>query len=99
MEVVKTQAEGIVTLKISGKLSAATAEEFGVIADAAMLESKNIVMDFQDVSYLASAGLRVLVSVQKKLSAADGFLSFRNVQESINEVFELTGLDEVFDIQ
>jgi anti-anti-sigma factor len=99
MEVAKTQAGGIVTLKINGKLSAATAEEFGAIADAAVAESKNIVMDFQDVTYLASAGIRVLVSVQKKVSAAGGSLSFRNVQESINEVFELTGLDEVFDIQ
>jgi anti-sigma B factor antagonist len=100
MEIVKNQAaDGVITLKISGKLSATTAEEFGVAANEAIAESKHIVMDFHDVSYLASAGLRVLVSSMKKTKAAGGSLVLKDVQENVQEVFEMTGLDDVFDIQ
>jgi anti-sigma B factor antagonist len=99
MDVVKTNADGKITLAISGKLSAATAEEFGVAVDAALAEGTNLVMDFKDVTYLASAGLRVLIAAQKKLNAADGKLTLCNVGEEISEVFEVTGLDDVFDIQ
>jgi anti-anti-sigma factor len=99
MEVVKTEDEGVITLAISGKLSAATAEEFGVAVDKAITESTKLILDFQKVSYLASAGIRILISTQKKLIGGGGSLTFTNVQENISEVFELTGLDDVFNIQ
>jgi anti-sigma B factor antagonist len=99
MEVIKTKTEDTLILGISGKLSAATAEEFGAWVDDAIEESKHIEMDFKEVSYLASAGLRVLIAAQKKLTAAGGVLSLRNVHEDVFEIFEITGLDEIFDIQ
>jgi anti-sigma B factor antagonist len=99
MEIVKTQDGSIVTLAINGQLSAATAEEFGAAVEAAIAESDKLTLDFQKVSYLASAGLRVLVSAQKKLTACSGVLLLINVDETIREVFEITGLDDVLDIQ
>ncbi|MDR3341447.1 MAG: STAS domain-containing protein [Treponema sp.] len=99
MEISKIQTDNTITLRISGKLSAATAEEFGKAVDAAIDESTRLVMDFQGVTYLASAGLRVLISAQKKLTALDGSFSLCNVGETILEVFEITGLDDIFDIQ
>jgi anti-anti-sigma factor len=99
MEVIITQSGDKLILGIRGKLSAATAEEFGAEVDAAIDESNQIEMDFKEVSYLASAGLRVLISAQKKLNACKGVLTLRNVSEEILEVFQITGLDEVFDIQ
>ncbi|MDR2393758.1 MAG: STAS domain-containing protein [Treponema sp.] len=99
MEVITTQSGDKLILGIRGKLSAATAEEFGAEVDAAIAESNHIEMDFTEVSYLASAGLRVIISAQKKLNAAKGVLALRNVREDILEVFQITGLDDVFDIQ
>jgi anti-sigma B factor antagonist len=99
MEIVKTNNGDILTLEISGKLSAATAEEFGAAVDAAIGESLKLILDFKEVSYLASAGLRVLVSAQKQITAKSGSLSLINVAEDVHEVFEVTGLDDVFDIQ
>jgi anti-sigma B factor antagonist len=99
MEIVKTESEGSITLAITGKLSAATAEEFGAAVEEAIGRSKKLVLDFQGVSYLASAGLRVLVSTQKKLTAFSGALSIINVGDDVREVFEVTGLDDVFDLQ
>jgi anti-sigma B factor antagonist len=98
MEIVKTVSGDSITLAIAGKLSAATADECGVAVEIALGETKNLVLDFKELSYLASAGLRVLVSAQKKLKAAGGTLGLINVCEEVMEVFEVTGLDDVFDI-
>ncbi|MDR2783393.1 MAG: STAS domain-containing protein [Treponema sp.] len=98
MEIVKTVSSDSITLAITGKLSAATADECGVAVDLVLGETKNLILDLKELSYLASAGLRVLVSAQKKLNAAGGALSLLNVCEEVMEVFEITGLDDVFDI-
>ncbi|MDR0628584.1 MAG: STAS domain-containing protein [Treponema sp.] len=99
MEVTKTKTGDTLILRINGKLSAATAEAFNAEVEEAIAESNHIEMDFTEVSYMASAGLRVLIAAQKKLNACDGALALRNVGEDILEVFEVTGLNEVFDIQ
>lgn len=99
MTIDKTVLDGGITLKIHGKLNAKTAEEFGEVADAAIADSDTIVMDFDDVSYLASAGLRVMVSSQKKVKAKDGSLRIINVKPNVFEVFEMTGLDDVLKIE
>jgi anti-sigma B factor antagonist len=98
MEIFKTQDGDVVTLAINGKLSAATAEEFGAAVEAAIAETVKLILDFKEVSYLASAGLRVLVSTQKQITSRSGSLSLINVDENVREVFEVTGLDDVFDI-
>jgi anti-sigma B factor antagonist len=100
MEVNKTTADGIVTLNVSGKLSAATAEDFNVKVEASLDEAeKGLIMDFKDVSYLASAGLRVLVATQKKLAPKGFGIKFINLSDDVREVFEITGLDDVFELE
>jgi anti-sigma B factor antagonist len=99
MEVVKTGTEKGITLAVSGKLSAATAEEFGAAVDAAVGETGDLVLDFAEVTYLASAGLRVLLGANKKLKAKSGSLLILHAGEAIQEVFEITGLEDVFSIQ
>ncbi|MDR3171844.1 MAG: STAS domain-containing protein [Treponema sp.] len=99
MEIVKTQTDDTVTLAVSGKLSAATAGELDAAVAASIAASNKLVIDFKEVSYLASAGLRILISTHKKLTAKHGSFTLRNVCESVREVFEITGLDDVFDIQ
>jgi anti-sigma B factor antagonist len=99
MEIVKTMDNGRMTLAISGKLSAATAEECGKKINEALEESQEIVMDLKDLDYLASAGLRVFVSTQKALVAKGGSLVLKNLQDIVREVFEVTGLEDVFTIE
>jgi anti-sigma B factor antagonist len=98
MEIAKTISADTATLAVTGKLSAATAEELGAAVDLALGEARNLVLDFKELNYLASAGLRVLVSAQKKLKASGGSLRILHVCEEVMEVFEITGLDDVFDI-
>ncbi|MDR2403917.1 MAG: STAS domain-containing protein [Spirochaetaceae bacterium] len=99
MEIVKSLSEGKVILSLNGKLSAASAGKFNAAVEEALGESPALVLDFKDVDYMASAGLRVLVAAQKKLHTSGDSLILFNVRKEVMEVFEVTGLDEVFDIR
>jgi anti-sigma B factor antagonist len=99
MEIVKTLSEGDIVLSIKGTLSATTSRDFNAAVEEALGESNAIVLDFKDVDYMASAGLRVLVAAQKKLRVSGGRLRLINVRKEVMEVFEITGLDEILDIR
>ena len=58
-----------------------------------------LVLDFAKVAYISSAGLRVLLSTQKKMNAAEGTFVVRNINEIVKEVFEVTGFDEILTIE
>jgi anti-sigma B factor antagonist len=99
MEIGTTLTDGVMTLTIKGRLTAAEAEAFGAKVDEALKESSILRMDFKGVSYIASSGLRVLVSTQKKVNAAKGKFTLVNVNEEVMEVLEVTGLDDVLEIE
>ena len=58
-----------------------------------------LVLDFTDLAYLSSAGLRVLLSCQKKMNAAKGSMVVKHVNEIIMEVFEATGFDSILTVE
>ncbi|MDR2483793.1 MAG: STAS domain-containing protein [Treponema sp.] len=99
MEIEQIETGETITLKVSGKLTAGTAEDFGVTVTDALTKTAYLVLDFQGVTYVASAGLRVLVLTQKKLAAAGGTLILRNLKSGILEIFQITGLDSIFTIE
>jgi anti-sigma B factor antagonist len=99
MDIVKTRSEDKTILAINGKLSVTTADEFNAAVEEAQGESQALVLDFKDLSYMASAGLRVLVAAQKRAKAAGGTLTLINVVKDVMEVLEVTGLDEALDIR
>ena len=99
MEIGTTLTDGVMTLTIKGRLSAAEAAEFGAKVDEALKGSSIIRMDFKEVTYIASAGLRVLVSTQKKTTAAKGKFILANVNEDVMEVLEVTGLDDILQFE
>jgi anti-anti-sigma factor len=99
MDIVKTRSEDKTILAINGKLSVTTADEFNAAVEEAQGESRALVLDFKELSYMASAGLRVLVAAQKRAKAAGGTLTLINVVKDVMEVLEVTGLDEALDIR
>jgi anti-anti-sigma factor len=58
----------------------------------------NVTLDFSAVEYVSSAGLRVLLILQKKLAAAQGSLLIKNLQAQVREVFDMTGFSAIFKI-
>jgi anti-sigma B factor antagonist len=99
MEIITTKEDGKAILAVSGKLSASTAAEFEAGIDEAIGECRNIVLDFADVTFLASAGIRVLIAAAKKLKKSGDSLVLKNIQKPIEEVLEMTGLAGAFTIE
>ena len=62
-------------------------------------KTHDVVLDFAQLEYLSSAGLRVLVGAQKQVTAAGGSLRIVNLVDDVREVFEITGLIDVLDVE
>jgi len=88
-----------IILELNGEITALTAEQFSVAIKTAIEETARLVLDFKEVGYIASAGLRVLLEVKKLLDAKAGKLIARNVSQSVMHVFEITGFNEIIDLE
>ena len=101
MNIKKTADGTAVNLFLEGRLDTTTAPEL----EAAIFGAGNglsgiteFTMDFKDLEYLSSAGLRVILSAQKVMNQ-QGKMIIRNVNETIMEVFEVTGFTDILTIE
>ena len=86
------------TLSLTGRLDTTTAPELEAVIKENIIGVTNLVMDFAGLEYLSSAGLRVILSAQKTMNK-QGEMVIRNVNETINEVFEITGFIDILTIE
>ncbi len=86
------------TLKLDGRLDTTTAPELEAVIKENITGVTNLEMDFAGLEYLSSAGLRVLLAAQKIMNK-QGEMVIRNVNENINEVFEITGFIDILTIE
>ena len=95
MTITKTQNENETILKLAGHLNTLTAPSLE--AEIGALEACSITLDLEELLYMSSAGLRVVLSTQKKMKAPY-VLTLKNVNESVMEVLEITGLSDLLNI-
>ena len=88
------------TLKIEleGRLDTMTAPELEAELKADMESIDSLVLDFSKLEYISSAGLRVLLSAHKAMSAKGG-MKLKNINEIVQEVFEVTGFSDILNIE
>lgn len=86
------------TVFVSGRLDTITAPQLESDLKDSIEGITSLILDFSDLSYISSAGLRVLLSTQKQM-LKQGKMVIRNVNEAINEVFEITGFTEILTIE
>jgi anti-sigma B factor antagonist len=87
---------GILTVAIDGRLDTAPAPELESFLGKNYDGTGSIVFDCEKLLYISSAGLRVLLAVQKK---SRGALKLINVCELVMEVFEMTGFADILTIE
>lgn len=85
-------------LTVSGRLDTTTAPELEKELDAALAGTKEIVFDLKDLEYISSAGLRVILKAQKAMNT-QGSMKLVNVNDSIMEVFDITGFLDILTIE
>ena len=86
------------TLIVSGRLDTQTAPELENELDSVLSGLKELTFDFANLEYVSSAGLRVLLQAQKIMNK-QGEMVVRNVNETISEIFEVTGFSDVLTIE
>ena len=89
---------GKVLMKIEGRIDTTTAPELESAINGEGAELKSLVLDFGGVDYISSAGLRVLLTAQKKMNV-QGYMELRGVSEAVMDVFEMTGFADILVIK
>ena len=85
-------------IELVGRLDTTTAPSLDKTINEDLVNSKNLVLDFKNLEYISSAGLRVLLGAQKKLQKI-GSMKVINVCEEVMEVFEMTGFADILTIE
>lgn len=99
MEIIKTKNDGKLTLALDGRLDTNTAPELEAAFKQEAADTKAVVLDLSKLAYLSSAGLRVVLTIQKTMKSVNGSLVVKNVNETIMEVFEITGFSDILTIE
>ena len=87
-----------VTLIVSGRLDTQTAPELEAELDSVLADIKELTFDFANLEYVSSAGLRVILKAQKAMNA-QGSMKLTGVNDSIMEVFDITGFLDILTIE
>ena len=85
-------------MKISGRLDTTTAPELEKAINDEGEALKNLVLDFNGVNYISSAGLRVLLTAQKRMNV-QGSMELINVSEEVMDILEMTGFADILEIK
>ena len=86
------------TLIVSGRLDTQTAPELEKELDGVLADIKELTFDFANLEYVSSAGLRVILKAQKAMNA-QGSMKLTGVNDSIMEVFDITGFLDILTIE
>ena len=86
------------TVTIVGRLDTTTAPQLEASLKESFEGVTKLILDFAELEYLSSAGLRVLLATQKVMNK-QGEMIIRNVNETINEIFEVTGFIDILTIE
>ena len=88
----------VATLIVSGRLDTQTAPELENELDSVLSGLKELTFDFKDLEYVSSAGLRVILKAQKAMNV-QGSMKLTGVNDSIMEVFDITGFLDILTIE
>lgn len=98
MTIDKKQDGNTLTLSLGGRLDTTTAPELEAVIQAIPADVAALILDLEALDYVSSAGLRVVLAAQKKMSK-QGKMTLVHVQEGVMEVFDVTGFTSILTIE
>ena len=98
MNIEKICNDNEVVLNVSGRLDTTTAPSLETVVAETVVACEYLVLDFAGLEYISSAGLRVILKAQKTM-AAKGGMKLLHVNETIMEIFEITGFSDILTIE
>lgn len=85
------------TISVEGKIDTATSRELESIVNQEISNCTKLIFDFKELDYISSAGLRILLGAHKVMGNKG--MKIINVNETVNEIFEVTGFSFILDIE
>lgn len=98
MEIKKTKSGTSLLVALEGRLDTTTAPELEASLNASLDGVKELTFDLEKLEYLSSAGLRILLSTQKRM-LRQGSMKVTHVNRIVMEIFEITGFTDILTIE
>ena len=99
MNIIKTYNEKELTVQVEGRVDTITALEFEKEIENEYGNFDSLILDFKNLEYISSAGLRALVIIEKKLKPEGIPFTITNLNDTINEIFTISGFDKILNIE
>ncbi len=99
MDISTEQIDNTTVVRMSGNLDTNTSGPAHEQLDA-LIEDGNmhLLVNLRHVGFVSSAGLRILLATAKRLNGTDGSLKISNLNETVNEVFEISGFNSILNV-
>lgn len=99
MKITSESAKPVLILKFDGRFDTQTANQGQAAIDAEVAKGwKYLVLDLTRLDFISSAGLRVLLKTSKTLKSAGGELRVHGPNETVREIFQISGFDSIFKV-
>jgi len=98
MEIAKIEKDGVIIIALNGRLDAASAPDAESELNTISNSEVKLLIDLENLEYISSAGLRVLLVTAKQIRRNSGKMCICSLSETVSEVFEISGFSSIFDI-
>lgn len=98
MQITKTQTDASLTVALEGRLDTTTAPQLEAELKRSLNGITALTLDLKALEYLSSAGLRVILSAQKVMNKQGGMV-VKNANDTIMEIFEVTGFSDILNLE
>ncbi len=99
MEIEKKYDEKELTITVKGRIDTITSNDLEKEITDEMGNFDSLIVDFDKVDYISSAGLRLLISTQKKLKPDNIPFVIKNANDTVKEIFRMSGFDKILKIE
>ena len=98
MNLTKTKKGTTIVISVDGRIDTNTAMEFGEQVNDSLDNIENLVLDFSNVEYISSLGLRAILEIQKRM-ISQGTMKVVNANQAVMDVFNMTGFSKILTIE
>ncbi len=99
MELTTERQDGVLSARVNGRIDGTNVREFEeAIRGAIQKDDRALIMDFEELSYISSAGLRAILLTAKTLRGQNAQFALCSLSSQIREVFEISGFDKIIAI-
>ena len=98
MRLEKIRVAGGLRVLVEGRIDTTTAPDFGTEISDELDDIRELILDFREVEYVSSLGLRVILELQKTMNEK-GKMKVVNVNKTVMDIFKMTGFDKILTIE